>query len=368
MKNIRTILLFFIALQFLVSCSLLKKQTLPDVYVEHLSDTARITGATVVYALPRTVFTIKVGMQRIIEIPGPYAKFADVLLGLQDVITAENEQWSVSKVTVSAHEEADPSEYYVADAGGILPSNVLRLKSEGLIMDLNPASYTRSISSLGNDMNINNFRAADLGSDEYFMTQTDTAYRRVRMDSQFIRVPYIVEKNKKLSVEEMAHRAARRLMDIRDGKVMILTGEANVFPQSSAAIDEINRLEKEYTELFTGRSIVEERSFSCSFIPLPEHAGKPVTLFKFSVSEGPAEEGIPVNITLTPELKTRDFTLLYRQQDPDTESPRKTLYYRIPDVVGLTLMMGEEKLYESRKLIYQFGEIVQLPGNYIIGN
>jgi hypothetical protein len=368
MKNIKTITLLVFVLQFLVSCSLLRKQTPPDIYVEKLSDTTRITGATVVYALPRTVFTIKVGMERMIEIPGPYAKFADVLLGLQDVITTENEEWSVSSVTVSAHEEADPSEYYIADADQIAPSNVLRLKREGLIMDLNPAIYSQSISSPGNNMNINNFRAADLGSDEYFMTQTDTAYRRVRMDSQFIRVPYIVEKNKKLSVEELAHRAARRLMDIRDGKIMILTGEANVFPQSSAPIDEINRLEKEYTELFTGRRFVEERSYICSFIPIPEQAGKPVTLFKFSVSEGPAEEGIPVNITLIPEQKTRDITLLYRQQDTGNGSQRNKLYYRIPDVAGLTIMMGDEKLYESRKLIYQFGDIVQLPGNYVIGN
>ena len=113
---------------------------------------------------------------------------------------------------------------------------------------------------------------------------------------------------------------------------------------------------------------MEEQSFSCSFIPLPENAGKPITLFKFSVSEGITEEGIPVNIILSPEQKTKDLTLISRQQDPDPESKGKGLIYRIPDVVSMTLTMGEEKLYESRKLIYQFGEIVQLPANYIIGN
>ena len=42
-------------------------------------------------------------------------------------------------------------------------------------------------------------------------------------------------------------------MELRDGKHMILTGETNVFPQSDAAIKEMNRLEKEYLELFTGK-------------------------------------------------------------------------------------------------------------------
>ena len=36
-------------------------------------------------------------------------------------------------------------------------------------------------------------------------------------------------------------------MELRDGKHMILTGETNLFPQDEAAINEMNRLEKEYT-------------------------------------------------------------------------------------------------------------------------
>jgi hypothetical protein len=29
--------------------------------------------------------------------------------------------------------------------------------------------------------------------------------------------------------------------------------------------------------------------------------------------------------------------------------------------------MGEKPLYESRRLVYQLGEVLQLPANYIIG-
>jgi hypothetical protein len=43
------------------------------------------------------------------------------------------------------------------------------------------------------------------------------------------------------------------------------------------------------------------------------------------------------------------------------------LFYRVPDVAGIKINLGSEKLFDSRKLIYQFGEVVQLPGNYIIG-
>jgi len=35
--------------------------------------------------------------------------------------------------------------------------------------------------------------------------------------------------------------------------------------------------------------------------------------------------------------------------------------------VDIRINMGSEKLFNSRKLIYQFGEVIQLPANYIIG-
>ena len=76
-------------------------------------------------------------------------------------------------------------------------------------------------------------------------------------------------------------------MDLRDGKQSILTGEANVFPQTKAAINEINRMEKEYTELFTGKTWKERRYFNYQVIPQKEMIGKKVVLCGFSSSVGP---------------------------------------------------------------------------------
>ena len=76
-------------------------------------------------------------------------------------------------------------------------------------------------------------------------------------------------------------------MELRDGKILILTGEANVFPQNEAALNEINRLEKEYTELFAGKSWKESKTLSFQLIPKKEMVGKPVVLFRFSEQTGP---------------------------------------------------------------------------------
>lgn len=371
MKTITRLSIFLLLAIITASCFSKKKLAEPAYVITPLSDTVTLRNGSLVYALPMTVFTINVEMERCIEIPGPYAKYADDLLGLKNVITSEEEHWFIKSISMNSHEEADPSEFYVIQSNNLFQTNVLQLKKEGLIVDINPESNFQNVSlPVAKEINVNQFRTFDLGSDEYYQSQNDTAFRRVRVDSAYIRIPYIVEKKKKLTVDQLAERAARRLMDIRDGKIMILTGEANVFPQNEAAINEINRIEKEYTELFVGKSFVETRTFTYQFIPLKELADKPVTLFTFSEATGPenitSKTGTPVILELIPEQKTKDLTIISREQPDPSSLGYDKLYYRIPDVVNLTISMDEETLYNSRKLVYQLGEVMQLPANYIL--
>jgi hypothetical protein len=356
------------------SCTAKKQLTGPELKVTPLSDTTILRDGSLVYALPRTVLTIETELERVIEIPGPYARYADELLGLGNVIMKKNEYWTIRGIKINSHQEADPSEYYVIETNSIINANVLMLKEEGFILDLNPEkSNTAVINMPASEINLNRYVSFDLGSDEYYSSVTDTAFRRVRVDSTFIRVPYIVEKKKKLTGEQLAERAARRLMELRDGKILILTGEANVFPQDEAAIDEINRLEQGYLELFTGRRILEKRVFMTQFTPDKTKVNEPVTLFIFKDRSGPSSSasntgsGLPVNIILQPEEKTKDITLISREQSAVQGITSDKVYYRIPDMVNIKVIAGNELLYSSRKLVYQFGEILQLPSNYLIG-
>lgn len=366
------ILSAFIIILAASSCVTGRKTIGPEHVVAPLSDTVRINDGTLIYSLPMTVFTVSVEMERTIDLPGPYAKYAGELLGLDDVIMDEEEHWSLKSITVRSHEEADPSEFYVIETNTQFNSNALALKKEGIILDINPR-LTTEVPDVIWDKGINpdDFRLFDLGSDEYYTIKTDTAFRRVKVDDQFIRIPYLVESKRKLTESQMAERAARRLMDLRDGKLLILTGEANVFPQSDAAINEMNRMEKDYTELFAGKSITEIEKFACQFIPRKDKAEEPLELFRFSEMTGPEEAssqtGTAVEVIMKPEQKTKGLTVLTRQE-PDPLAPKTDkIYYRMPDVVSMTIRLGDETLYNSRKLVYQFGEILQLPANYIIG-
>ena len=367
MKRVFKILILPAILFIASSCYPGKQAVESNGDIRPLSTPGAQRDGSIVYGLPRTVFNVVVVMERTIEKPGPYAAFAGDLLGLSDVIKTESESWAIRSVNVKSHDELDPSEYYIISSNSLFQTNVLSLKKEGLILDLNPSIFASSEKAGGSSETGNLLtHSADLGSDEYFQMQRDTAYKRMNVDSTFVRIPYIVEKKKKLPLDELAEKAAKRLMELRDGKHLILTGEATVFPQNEAAINEINRMEKNYTELFTGKTIKESFTFSYEIIPEKTMIGKPAVLFQFSDQTGPSKTGgKSVTMEFTPEKKTKDLAFIGKAKTEDKKYDR--LYYRVPDVVGIKVNLGSEKLLDSRKLIYQFGEVVQLPANYIIG-
>jgi hypothetical protein len=371
MKNIIRISILLIMIFFTASCFPGKQASNSNSVILPLSDPNALRDGSIVYGLPRTVFDVVVDMERIIEKPGPYAQYAGDLLGLTDVIQNETESWTIKNINIKTRDELDPNEMYVISSTTLFQTNVLALKKEGLILDLNPELFY-SAEKQGIKESVNDgYSSFDLGSDEYFQMQRDTLFKRMNVDSSFVRIPYIVEKKKKLTIDQLAEKAAKRLMDLRDGKHLILTGEATVFPQSDAAINEINRMEKAYTELFTGKTLKDTFTFLYQLIPEKSMAEKPVTLFHFSDLTGPVngsmKGGKPVTIDFIPEKKTKNLTVINTTQSKPEAKKFDKLFYRVPDVVGVKINLGSDKLFDSRKLIYQFGEVIQLPANYIIG-
>jgi hypothetical protein len=369
----RNFILLILILLFSVSCISKKGLVEPRTIIIPFGDTVHLKDGSLVYGLPQTVFDIEVDVERRFEKPGPYARFAGDLLGIKDVITQDKEIWSIAGVKVNSSEELDPSEFYMIESNTLFQTNVLALKKAGLVLDLNPDLYEPSGQRKPGRLSSNAQKGyMDMGSFEYFVTQSDTAFKLVKLDTAFIKIPYLVEKKKQLTVDQLAEKAAKSLLELRDGKHQILIGEANVFPQDKSAIDEMNKLEKDYLELFAGKTWTEVKTFSYTLIPQKDMKGKPTTLLRFSVQTGPADatgnSGTPVEVKLTPLQKTKEITIVKKPVPPnEVTSGYDKLYYRIPEIVSVEIKMGVDKLYNSRKLIYQFGQVVQLPANYIIG-
>ena len=373
MKTLLRLLPLILILIFSVSCASKKGMVEPKTMILPLGDTIHVTEGSLVYGLPMTVFNVVVEVERKIDKPGPYARFAGDLLGIKDIINQEKETWSFTGIKVTTSEELDPSEFYVIESNTLFQTNVLALKRAGLILDLNPGIYEKSTESRPGEVYMNSQNGfMDMGADEYYVNQSDTAFRLINVDTAFIKIPYLVERKKQLTLDQLAEKAAKSLLELRDGKHQILTGEATVFPQDKAAIDEMNRLENEYLALFAGKSWTEVKTFSYTLVPQKEMSGKTMTLFSFSAQNGPGDAsgktGTPVTVQIKPVQKGKDLTIITKPLPLNAAAPKfDKLFYRMPAVVTVNIKMGEESLYNSRKLIYQFGEVIQLPANYIIG-
>ncbi len=363
--------ILFLALIIVASCTATKEVPLQvNTQILPLGDTVKLYDGSVLYSLPLTGFEFTVVAKKTIQTAGPYHNYADQFLGLEDVIRNNKIVWSLEEVKIKSFKELDPEQYYVIESDGLIESNALALGNAGLIMDLNPDMYSgRNYLSRNLEASDDAISAIrDMGSDEYFNIEQDTTYKIVELDTAFVRIPYVLERKRQLSLEEQAESTAGILLELREGRHLILTGEANVFPQDKAAIDEINRLENEYISLFSGKSTSEIRTFKFFLIPEPGMQNRPEIIFRFSQEEGVLDatdlSGRPVVVEMLSAGKLNNVNIVERQTPVKKKYDR--LFYRMPEVVDIRVTDGRSTLGNSRALVYQFGKIITLPANYII--
>jgi hypothetical protein len=92
-------------------------------------------------------------------------------------------------------EELDPSQYYVIQGTTLMQTNILALRKNGLVLDINPDLYgATSFSHSQGEADFEGLLFPDLGAQEYVSMKTDTAYKVVKADTAFIRIPYLVQK------------------------------------------------------------------------------------------------------------------------------------------------------------------------------
>jgi hypothetical protein len=358
------------AIIIVTSCTTVKEVPgLVNTRVLPLGDTVKLHEGAVVYSLPLTAFDFTVIAEKRVLKAGPYHSYANQLLGLKDVIASDQVLWDIKEVKINPVTEIDPEQYYVIESDGLMQSNALALKSAGLILDISSGIYNGRNYSTDLNPGPDRIEFRDMGSDEYYNIEQDTTYRLVELDTAFVRIPYMLERRRQLTLEEQAENTARILLELREGRHLILTGEANVFPQDGAAIDEINRLEDEYISLFTGKSHSEIQTFKFFLIPDREMIGKPVIVFRFSPESGVVDaqdlSGRPVVAEMISTGKVDNINMI--KSDLSKGEKFDKLYYRIPEVVNIRVTDGRRTLGSSRQLVYQFGPVVALPANYIIG-
>lgn len=315
----------------------------------------------VTYALPRTGVRIHVEAVRESFVPGPYAAFAEQLLGIHDVRTRASVHWIIRKVELETFAEPDPEQVYKALGNAAF---LVDLAADGCLAGINSGSSQeglpdiRTHSLVQKELQDEGFSFAQFNDSPMFMPgDSSNNFRPVRV-----------------STERKAAEAAERILECRLTRFHMAAGLMDVFhPDGEAyavSLKELNRIEKNYLSLFEGHTSSRSERFSFDFIPTSASERGEV-VFRFSEDKGvlPASDlsGKPVVVRINPEkgLVTK-YAALASSENP--HAGESGIYYRMPGIVSLSVVNELKTLATARLVMSQFGEVAPLPEELLLGN
>lgn len=356
-------LIYFIAIgAMLVGCSTTEPL---QVRVTPLGQEPSKAKNNYLYVLPQTVLKVELTLREERSIPGPYWEYAEKYLGLKEVVKKNSSRWSIWDVAIGQHQEMDPKHFYSLNImeGEFNDHTLAPYLEQGIVLRgteaTNESAKGNGLQSTSRD---NFIRYDDLGVSNNFEERTETMYKTIVTDTAFVEVPVQRTVVEQKSSATKAKEAAAFLLDLRTRRFEMLTGEYEAYPDGeamAATIQKLDQMEASYLSLFTGKTIT--RVMKRTWFIVPEQGSQqtiyPLDIFSADLGFVPAElmEGMPLEVVMSPMGKTN------RLAGTTTSVPYNALIYRIPDLVELKVMWGEEPLSINRVSIYQSGQLVTGP-------
>lgn len=184
------------------------------------------------------------------------------------------------------------------------------------------------------------------------------------IDNQFTDIslaPVYSETQGAKNTRTMAVDAANTVFKIRSRRFDLVTGETgeNVFGAGlQAAIEEMARIEKEYTELFLGKRTVEYLTYQYEIIP--ETGKENYMICRFDASSGIIDglniNGTPLVLTTLDENRVMNAASAQSKKGGAVATDR----VMVADIVLCKVALGEELLAEKRIPVFQFGAIGEM--------
>ena len=360
---------------YIVFIGIVSCKSTSETQIAKISDLGLITKSGIIYALPKTNLSFKIEAVRTDIIPGPYHDYAEKYIGITDVPHMEESVWQISNITIDSYNDIDADQFYVLYPSGNMNINLNKLIKNEIIFPVN-----RNVKNVfenkfyGNVKNENEIIFTDLSVSKYIGKEKVTYYKRVQRDSLFAKVPVIKTQSFYKSFENKAEEAAKFIFMIREKRFELLTGMADYYPEGKAlevAIEELNRLENEYLDLFIGKRFTSTYNASCEFTPTIQDINQPHILFRFSENKGVLTandlSGHPIIIELDNFNQTRNLSnLISNHVNPKGKVNNNNLFYRVPELVQVKVFDGSSLIATRKVKIYQFGETILFPAMFLM--
>ncbi len=321
----------------------------------------------VIYSLPQTSVkvTLKVSLSSFTA--GPYASYSEKYLG----ITADRsskKSCTIEEIEITPMVEADQNLSVALNLGNSknASANFLAFSSQGLIIAPGYFTPETSQSRFPSPMQPTfNEAVANLG------TQTTQLYKNVtNEDGEVEKVAVPQTQTVAKTADKKAEETAQLIFRLREKKIDILTGDtdANYSGQAlGSAVRNMDRLEKEYMSLFTGKTTTATQQASFEVVPKAKNAKQNYVICRISDSQGllPADNmsGRPIYL----ELTVTDGKIATEVTAEEMASSKGKVAYRIPLVVNARILDGQTVLGQTRIPVYQFGKVLYFPLDLALG-
>ena len=286
----------------------------------------------IVYSLPKTEVNVVITARHTIEKPGPFYQYAERYLATKEIITINNESWSIENIEIQSSAVADPNRTFqvAIDNKGI--ANNISFYHDNIIAGVNIESDWSDWSDKS-DKSGKSGKSGKTLSFEYSKLNEDALVAT--------------------SIPKMAEMVARQIYHIRESRTALLTADLDQLPDGEALKTMLAQLDREEAELvafFVGKttSYTVTKTYSIT----PDDDIKDYVIARISTSEGLTEAnnviGEPIYLNIEGTYYNAPLT------DPKQEKMPKGFYYNVPGSALITVESPELKTQQTLP-IAQFG-------------
>lgn len=298
----------------------------------------------VTYALPRTDLVFEVTARQEVFHAGPFARYARKYLGV-DAREKDETTFEITGIKLTSAVEADQNARYTIALPSTALQTYMQITSQGLVSG-EGESYSES-ASWRFPLSANGSFAGK-GIPSNLASESNTLHSTSGSFSQNV----TVEK----SPERKAKEVADMIFSIRENRYKILVGDTDATYSGEAmkaTMEELNKLEADYTTLFLGYSEYNDQSAVFEVIPEKDNAKQIYVAFRVSDADGLVSSdnmsGKPYYLQLVPEPMA---AVPFAKGAP---KPKYEIRYRVPAICKATLTDGVNGLLQIRVPVYQLG-------------
>jgi hypothetical protein len=346
-EMVKKFFLLISVVSLLVSCTTTRELAVTADVVKAPS-LGNATVNTVIYGLPQTAMKVEVTAVKRVKKAGPFYRYAEKYLNITNVVVEDQEEWVLKLVNVVPIGKADVSKLFAIRMSGPGQAQNVNLNREGVLCGINLSLFSEQ-------------------------PLPQPAFQSLPIiglpEVNFSAVPMLEKQLIKTSTAAMAEEVANHIYKIRKRRTKILTADYDKLPPDGDAyaivVDELNRLEKQFTELFVGK--VEEQVVTRVFEYIPGKQGNGNNvLFRFSKSDGIVDK---MDVTGTPvyiEVKDETVRHLPENEIKDSKaSAKQGLFYCVPGKARVRVLDRTVLLFEQEMDVAQFGQLVSLPAGLL---